>query len=131
MRRDNKFAIGYTLLGLGLLVALIILLLASTAHAGVVGSIKGWISANALTGALAAIFALIATFAGGTAVGKILLRAKLPIYELKDIAVRIHAARRPSSPGGRNITTQEKDAILAEVDQLIIAIITALGGKPA
>ena len=103
------------------------------AHANILSDaaagITGWVINNALATVIAAVFMLIGAFWGTTAWGKMVLRAKLPITEAKDVLVKVHAARQSSSPGGKSITDAEKDAILKEVEDVIAAIITAFGPK--
>jgi uncharacterized protein YrrD len=106
---------------------LVMLGVCSIADASILGGIKDWMFDNALNVILAGIFTLIAGFFGGTTWGKAILKAKLPLTELKDVAVRIHEARRPSSPGGKSITTEEKDAILKEAEDLIQSVVTTFG----
>ena len=98
-----------------------------TAYAGIFGTAKDWVFDNALGTILTAIFLIVGGFFGGTAVGKILLKSKLPLYELKDVAVRIRDARKPSGPGGAKVTAEEKDAILKEVEELIAAVVKVFG----
>jgi len=103
------------------------------AYAGVMevvtGTIGGWIIENALAAFISSIFAVIAAFWGGSSWGKIAIRAKVPVTELKDVAVKVHRARLASSPGGSKITDDEKNDSLKEVEEVIAAAITAFGGQ--
>lgn len=112
-----------------LITTILLLAIAATAQAGILSATRDWVFDNAISVILASIFALIAGFFGGTTWGKAILRAKLPINELKDVVLRVHEARRPSSPGGTKITVEEKDAVLKEVEELIQSIITTFGGR--
>ncbi len=109
--------------------AILSLFIPTTAYAWSLDGIKDWILDNALTVVFTGIFTLIAGFFGGTAIGKFILRAKVPIMELTDVAVKVHAARRPSSPEGRSITAEERDAILKEVEDVLKATVEAFGTK--
>ncbi len=97
------------------------------AYAGVWDSVKDWVLDNAIGTALTAIFLVISGFFGGSKIGKILLKSKLPIEKLVSVGVRIHKARSPVSEGGTRITTTEKDEILAEVEELIASIVNVFG----
>ena len=110
-----------------LIIALVLVLVSGAAYAGILSTAKDWVLDNILATILTALFALVGGFFGGTAWGKAILKAKLPIQELVDVGVKVHNARRPSSPGGRSITDEEKAAILKEVDELIQAIVTTFG----
>ncbi|MDO9548163.1 MAG: hypothetical protein Q7J65_04260 [Candidatus Marinimicrobia bacterium] len=111
-----------------LLFSLIIMFLfAGICYAGILGTAKDWVLDNAIGTILASLFLIVGGFFGGSAVGKIILKSKVPIYELKDVAMRIHEARRPSSPGGAKVTALEKDAILKEVEELIAAVVKVFG----
>ena len=118
------------IINLTLVVIMAILLLIATtapAHASILSSARDWVFNNVIGILLTSAFTLIAGFFGGTTWGKVLLKAKIPIWELKDVAVRVHEARRPSSPGGKDVTSAEKDAILKEVEELIQAIVATFG----
>ena len=111
-----------------------LVLVATAAHAGVLQviggaaqSVFGWALENALAALIAMFFMVIAGFFGGTVWGKFLLRARVPITELKDVAVQIHKARRPDSPGGKTMTPEELQAILKECEDVVTAVIVAFG----
>ena len=106
----------------------VLLVIATTAHAGILSSAKDWVFDNAIGLLLTSAFTIVAGFFGGTVWGKVLLKARIPIQELKDVAVKVHEARRPDGPGGKNYTTYEKEAILKEVEELIQAVVVAFGG---
>ncbi len=106
---------------------IIMLLFAGAAFAGIIGTAKDWVLDNALGTILAAVFLIVGGFFGGTAVGKILLKSKVPLYELKDVAMRIRDARKPSGPGGAKVTPEEKDDILKEVEELIASVVRVFG----
>ena len=114
-----------------LIIAVLLLLVASMAWAGVLGEAKGWLVENALGALLTLFFMVIAGFFGGTKVGQILLKAKVPIYDLKEVLIEIHNARKPSSPGGVKTTEEEKDAILKKVENLIASVVNVFGKKAA
>jgi len=118
------------IINLTLVVILAVLLLIATtapAHAGILASAGDWVLDNAMGLILTSVFTVIAGFFGGTTWGKAALKAKIPIWKLKDVAFRVHEARRPSSPGGKSVTSSEKDDILKEVEELIQAIVATFG----
>lgn len=110
-----------------LTITALLLIIATTAHAGILSSVRDWVFNNAIETLLTGIFTLVAGFFGGTVWGKMLLRAKVPIQELKDVAVRVHEARRPGSPGGTSVTAAERDDILKEVEELLQSIVEVFG----
>jgi len=118
-----------TIFALGALMAITVFLFASPAAAWTFSGIADWVMDNALNVAIGAIFTIIGGFWGGTAWGKALIKAKLPIMELKDVAAKLHEVRRPSSPGGKSMTKAEKDEVLAEIEELIQSIVTVFGKK--
>ena len=126
---EGKHKQGDTTMKKTLLITLLLLIVCATASAGILDTAKEWIFDNAAGTILAALFMIVAGFFGGTKIGQIILRSKMPIYELKDIMVRIHEARRPSSPGGKTVTTEEKNAILKEVEELIASVVNVFGSR--
>ncbi len=118
------------IINLTLIVIMALLLIIATtapAHAGILSSAKDWVFDNAIGLILTSIFTVIAGFFGGTVWGKALLRSRVPIQKLKDVAVSVHEARRSNSPGGKNYTAAEKDRIMGEVEELIQAIVATFG----
>ena len=97
------------------------------AYAGIFDTAKDWIFENALGTILAGIFLVVSGFFSGSAIGKIILKSKIPIYELKDLLIKVHDARKPSGPGGAKVTSDEKDAILKEVEDLIKSVVEVFG----
>ena len=110
-----------------IIVIIAVMAVGATVYAGILSTAKEWVFENALGTILAGIFLIIGGFFGGSTWGKFLIKSKIPIYELKDIAVKVHNARRASSPGGKTITTEEKDEILKEVEELITSIVAVFG----
>ena len=110
-----------------LIITGMVLLIATTAHAGILSSAGDWVLDNAIGIILTGIFTLVAGFFGGTSWGKMLLRAKVPITRLKDVAVRVHEARKPGSPGGKSMTNEEKDDILKDVEELLLSFVEVFG----
>ena len=105
-------------------IALIITILTATvASAGIFDATKDWLMDNALQTILTCLFTVVAGFFGGTIVGKLIIRAKLPIRELANLVGEIHKVRRADSPGGKTMTAAEKDAVLARVETLIAAVV--------
>ena len=95
--------------------------------AGVFGNASNWLLENAIGVVLTSIFVLIGGFFGGTAWGKAILKAKLPINELKDVVLKVREARRANSRGGRSITPEENAEILKEVEELIASVVAVFG----
>jgi len=95
--------------------------------AGVATSTFGWMLANALTSIVAMVLLVVGTFWGGTWWGKCLVRAKMPLGEAVKLVVVIHNARRPNSPGGTAVTDAEKDAVLAQAEAVLRAVVAAFG----
>jgi hypothetical protein len=95
--------------------------------AGAVTGTLDWLLANALGQIVAMILFVVGTFWGGTWWGKKLIAAKAPLKEAVEVAAAIHAARRPGSPGGKELTAEEKDAILKEAEDVLRAFATAFG----
>ena len=61
-----------------------------------------WVIENALASLISIIFMLIGAFFGKTVWGKLAIKAKVPIIELKDVVIKVHQARLGNSPGGTN-----------------------------
>jgi len=113
------------------LLALLLAVLAfnSLSHAGVLGSAKDFILDNMLGKILSLTFMFIFAFFGGTKIGKLIIKAKLPIYEAKDVLLAVRKARRDDSPAGKGISPEERDLIWREVEELAGSIIVITGGK--
>ena len=111
------------------IMGIFMLILAVSAYAGIFGNATDWILEHALASILGMIFMVIAGFFGGTVVGKILLKAKLPIYEAKDVLISVHNARKADSPAGKSITPEERSVIWKEVEEFVASVIVAAGGK--
>lgn len=105
------------------------LILAVSAHAGILGNVKDWMLDNAIETILTLVFMVVAGFFGGTVWGKLVLKAKLPVYEAKDILVAVHNARKADSPAGKDMTPEERAVIWKEVEEFATSVITAAGGK--
>jgi len=114
---------------LTLLIIVVLLTTCEPVYAGWLSNSKDWILENALASILGMIFMVVSAFFGGSIVGKILLRSKLPIYEAKDVLLAVHNARKADSPAGKSITPEERNVIWKEVEEVIGAVIVAAGGK--
>jgi len=101
--------------------------LTATASAGVLGDAKDWFMSNAIEAAVGALFLIISGFFGGSTIGKILLRSKLPITELVILIKVIHDTSLPSSPGGTKRTETEKDEIIEQAQDLIKSVVKVFG----
>ena len=88
-----------------------------------------WVIENALASLISIVFMLIGAFFGKTVWGKLAIKAKVPIIELKDVVIKVHQARLGNSPGGTKITDTEKDDILKEVEEVVAAVIAVFGEK--
>ena len=111
------------------IMSIFMLILAVSAYAGIFGTAKDFILDNALETIITLVFMVIAAFFGGTAWGKVALKAKLPLYEAKDVYAIAREARRPGSPGGKDITPDEWKGIWKQVGELAKSIIVTAGGK--
>lgn len=111
-----------------------VLLIASTAHAGIMSAVlkptAEWILEHAIGTIMTMVFMVIGAFFGGSKWGKVALRARAPINELDDVAVKLYQARKANSPGGKNITNEEWEAILAEAQDVVVKTIEAFGTTP-
>jgi len=107
----------------------LLFLIAGLASAGVLSSTKGWIVDNALQSIIGLVFMFIAGFWGGSVWGKRILKSKIPVQKAIDIYQTARNARRPNSPGGKDITDEEKAAIWKDVQEFAGSIIEVFGGK--
>lgn len=112
-----------------ILIVVLLVGLSSPAFAGIFSSAKDWVLNNAIETILTLVFMVVAGFFGGTVWGKIALRAKLPIYEAKDIILAVHDAKKADSPGGKDMTTEERAYIWKQVEEFAASVIKAAGGK--
>ena len=106
-----------------LLIVVLVCIMTTPAFAG----LKDWIKGNAFDMIVGMAITLVAGLLGGTVLGKILLKAKAPLLELDDVFIKVHQARQPDSAGGKTITSEEKDAILKEVEDVLAATMKAFG----
>ena len=97
------------------------------AHAGVLSSAGDWALENALQLGITAIITLASGLFGGTWIGKAALKSKIPLKELTAVAMEIRKARRADSPGGKSLTSDERERILKRAEAFINSVATACG----
>ncbi len=125
-----------------LLIVMALFAFAMPAYAGVWGSIKGavagatasaasWALENALMTIIGMIFMVIGTFWGGSKWGIRVMKAKAPVTEAAELIIELRNARKKSSPGGTDITAEEKDAVMKRAEDVLTAIAAAFGKEPA
>jgi len=98
----------------------LILMGATTAYAGVFGTVTGYIKGEALSiiigGAIGALGMLGVSY-------KLWGKA---VRELGECVWKLYSATRPTSPGGREITKAEMEAIIKEAAQVYPAVRAAI-----
>lgn len=102
------------------LFATVAVLAGTSAYAGVLGSIKTFMTENVIMLSAEAIFALLGIFFAGAAIYK---RA---FKETLDVPFAIKKARDAKSPGGKDIVAEERTAIGKEMGEAAQAIGEAL-----
>jgi len=97
-------------------------IVATTAYAGLWGSIKGAALGQIAQATVGGIFFLLSIFLGAK-----VLRFKQVAQEAIDVVFAIRDATAADSPGGKSITKAEIDGIISEVSELGIAGLAAFG----
>jgi len=93
------------------------------------GNALGWVIANAALTIIGTVFTLL-----GALLGKVwgarALKAKIPAQRFADVLVELHNAKKPTSPGGKETTPEERENIDAHIKALGAAILEAVGVTP-
>jgi hypothetical protein len=94
-------------------------LFATVAHAGVGDAVKSFISQNVLLLAVEVLLAIAGVFWAGAKIWKNAFKETL------DVPLAFKKARDPKSPGGKEITSEERNTIAKEAGEAAQAIATA------
>ena len=90
-----------------IVIMLLIMLISTVAFAGIIDTVKGFISDKVIEMVIAGVFLVISTFFGGAA-----LKWKKTVTEGSHILKAIWDSIQEDSPGGSNITKEEFEKIL-------------------
>ena len=98
-------------------------LFATTAHAGVGDAVKSFISQNVLLLAVEVLLAIAGVFWAGAKIWK------KAVKETLDVPYAIKKAREEKSPGGKDITDDERSNIAKEAGEAASAIAEAVAAS--
>jgi len=102
---------------------LIAMAVSTAAHAGILGTVGGYVKAEALSVAIGGIIGALGMFG---------LSYKLwgtAAKELGDCVWAVYKATRPGSDGGRVVTKDEMQKIVAEFSELYPAVAAAIASR--
>lgn len=103
-------------------ILLMAVIAAAPVYAGILGSLKGFMTEKAVEAIIAGIVAIVGVFWAGAKLWGVFFR------EAVDIPYAVKKARSPDSPGGKDITSEEAQDIGKEIAEAAQAGVAAYQG---